>query len=245
MRAFCDRHGIALHLDGARVFNAHVASGQSLRELAAPFDTLNVCLSKGLGAPIGSLLLGSAALIRRALRYRLQFGGAMRQVGIVAAGGLYALEHNITRLADDHRRARDLAERLAAVPGLDVDVGRVQTNMVIADTRPAGLTADDVAGRGGGGRPAGRSESLRNALRHAPRRRRRRHRRGGGDHGGDDGAPGGGLTRGLTPLVAVDSQPRVMEAAACRRARTIAGARRVRRARGRRGRPRRRGATAS
>lgn len=144
-RAFCDRHGIALHLDGARIFNAHVATGLSLRELAAPFDTLNACLSKGLGAPVGSLLLGSAARVRRAVRYRLQFGGAMRQAGIVAAGGLYALEHNIARMADDHRRARALAERLAAVPGLDVDLTRVQTNMVIADPRPAGLSADEVA----------------------------------------------------------------------------------------------------
>lgn len=145
VRAFCDRYGIALHLDGARIFNAHVASGLTLRELAAPFDSLNACLSKGLGAPVGSLLLGSDALIRRARRYRLQFGGAMRQVGIVAAGGLYALEHNIARLADDHRRARVLGELLAIVPGLAVDVGRVQTNMVIADPRPAGLTADAVA----------------------------------------------------------------------------------------------------
>ncbi len=145
MRAFCDRHGIGLHLDGARIFNAHVATGLSLRELAAPFDTLNACLSKGLGAPVGSLLLGSERLVRRAVRYRLQFGGAMRQVGIVAAGGLYALQHNIPRLAEDHRRARELAERLAAVPGLEVDRGRVQTNMVVVDPRVAGLSADEVA----------------------------------------------------------------------------------------------------
>lgn len=145
IRAFCDRHGVAMHLDGARIFNAHVATGLSLRELAAPFDTLNACLSKGLGAPVGSLLLGSERIVRRAARHRLQFGGAMRQVGIVAAGGLYALEHNIARLADDHRRARNLASRLARVPGLDVDVANVQTNMVIADPRPAGVSADAVA----------------------------------------------------------------------------------------------------
>lgn len=145
VRAFCNRHGISLHLDGARIFNAHVASGLSLAELAAPFDSLNVCLSKGLGAPAGSLLLASSAVIRRARRYRAQFGGAMRQVGIVAAGGMYALEHNIARLAEDHRRARELAGRLATLPGLAVDIGRVQTNMVLADPRPAGLTADEVA----------------------------------------------------------------------------------------------------
>jgi len=145
VRRFCDRHGIAMHLDGARIFNAHVASGRPLAELAAPFDTLSVCLSKGLGGPVGSLLLGSAATIGRARRYRLQFGGAMRQVGIVAAGGLYALQHNIGRLAEDHRRARDLAARLATIPGLSVDVSRVQTNMVIADPRSAGHTAETVA----------------------------------------------------------------------------------------------------
>jgi threonine aldolase len=144
MRVFCDRHGIALHLDGARLFNAHVATGVPLRDLAAPFDSLNVCLSKGLGAPVGSLLLGTEVFIRRARRFRAQFGGAMRQAGIVAGGGLYALQHNIDRLADDHRRARRLAELLAAVSGLAVDVGLVETNMVLADTAPAGLTADQV-----------------------------------------------------------------------------------------------------
>ena len=93
--AFCAEHGMALHLDGARVFNAAVAGGHSVHEIAEPCTTVSVCLSKGLGAPMGSLLVGSAALIKRARRYRTQFGGAMRQVGIMAAGGLYALEHNV------------------------------------------------------------------------------------------------------------------------------------------------------
>ena len=144
VRGFCDRHGLALHLDGARIFNAHVATGVPLRDWAAPCDSLNVCLSKGLGAPVGSLLLGEASFIRRARRYRAQFGGAMRQVGIVAAGGLYALENHVSRLADDHRRARRLAELLAAIPGLSVRVDLVETNMVLADTTPAGLDADTV-----------------------------------------------------------------------------------------------------
>jgi len=144
VRAFCDRHGMKLHLDGARVFNASVASGTPVAQIAAPCDTVGFCLSKGLGAPVGSLLVGDAAVVGRARRYRAQFGGAMRQAGIVAAAGLYALEHNIDRLADDHRRARLLAERLAGIEGLAVDASRVETNMVLADTAPSGCSADEV-----------------------------------------------------------------------------------------------------
>ncbi len=127
------RHGIALHLDGARLFNAQVASGRSVAELAAPFDTVSICLSKGLGAPIGSVLVGPAALMRQARRYRKLFGGGMRQAGVLAAAGLYALEHHAERLADDHRRARQLAEGLAQLPGVVVDLPRVETNLVYFD----------------------------------------------------------------------------------------------------------------
>ena len=152
VRGFCDRHGLLLHLDGARVCNAVVASGRPPAEVAAPFDSVSVCLSKGLGAPVGSVLLGSAEFIRRAVRARKLLGGGMRQAGIVAAAGLYALRENIERLADDHRRCRRLAERIAAAPGLAVDVAAVETNMVFADTRPCGLRAAEVvkllAGRG-------------------------------------------------------------------------------------------------
>ncbi len=152
VRAFCDRHGLVMHLDGARVCNAVVASGLSAAEIAAPFDSVSVCLSKGLGAPVGSVLVGSAELIRRATRARKLMGGGMRQAGIVAAAGLYALEHNVARLADDHRRCRMLAERLTAAGGLAVDTATVETNMVFADTRPSGLRAGEVvrllAGRG-------------------------------------------------------------------------------------------------
>ncbi len=147
LRAFCDRHGMILHLDGARVCNAAVAAGVSLPEIVAPYDSVSVCLSKGLGAPVGSVLLGSAAAIARAQRARKLFGGGMRQAGIIAAGGLYALEHNIERLADDHRRARTLGERLARVPGLAVDEGKLQTNMVFADTHGVGLPAAGVVER--------------------------------------------------------------------------------------------------
>lgn len=145
-RDFCDRNGLLLHLDGARIWNAHVASGLSLAELAAPADTVSVCLSKGLGAPIGSLVLCRNALVPQLERARKLLGGGMRQAGIVAAAGLYALRHNIERMADDHRRARALAERLARVPGLSVDLARVQTNMVYAGTRETGLPAADIVG---------------------------------------------------------------------------------------------------
>ena len=144
LRAFCDRHGMILHLDGARVCNAAVASGVPLPEIVAPYDSVSVCLSKGLGAPVGSVLLGSGALIARAQRARKLFGGGMRQAGIIAAGGLYALEHNVARLADDHLRARALGERLARVPGLTIDEGKLQTNMVFADTHGVGLPAARV-----------------------------------------------------------------------------------------------------
>ena len=144
VRAFCDRHSLLLHLDGARVCNAAVADGLPLAEIAAPFDSVSVCLSKGLGAPVGSVLVGSAGFIRRAIRARKLLGGGMRQAGIIAAGGLYALRRNVGRLADDHRRCRILAERIAGSPGLVVDIEAVETNMVFADTRPSGLRAAEV-----------------------------------------------------------------------------------------------------
>jgi threonine aldolase len=124
------RHGLALHLDGARLWNAAVASGRPLDELAAPFDTVNVCFSKGLGAPVGSALAGSDELIGRAHRFRKMLGGGMRQAGILAAGALYALEQHRERLAEDHRAARALAEVVAQAPGARVDLDAVETNIV-------------------------------------------------------------------------------------------------------------------
>jgi threonine aldolase len=144
VRAFCDRHGLLLHLDGARVCNAAVASGVPPAELAAPFDSVSVCLSKGLGAPVGAVLLGSADFIRRATRARKLLGGGMRQAGIVAAAGLWALRHNVARLADDHRRCRALAQAVVAAPGLALDPAAVETNMIYADTRPSGRRAAEV-----------------------------------------------------------------------------------------------------
>jgi len=129
-------HKLALHLDGARIWNAHVATGTSLAELAAPFDTVSVCLSKGLGAPVGSLIAGSKALVHRAHRRRKMLGGGMRQAGILAAAGLYALDHHIARLADDHANARRFAEPLARIPGVVLDPATVETNIVIWDLSP-------------------------------------------------------------------------------------------------------------
>ncbi|TMK27742.1 MAG: low specificity L-threonine aldolase, partial [Alphaproteobacteria bacterium] len=122
---------VASYLDGARLFNAAAASGLSVAELARPFDLVSVALSKGLGCPVGSVLAGDKAGIARALRIRRMFGGAMRQSGILAAAGLYALDHNVARLAEDHANARLIAEQLAGVSGIRLDLATVQTNIVI------------------------------------------------------------------------------------------------------------------
>ena len=124
-------HHIATYMDGARLWNAAVGSGREVAELAQPFDLVSVALSKGLGAPGGSLLAGSKEIIQRATRYRRMFGGAMRQVGIFAAAGLYALDHNMERLAEDHKNTRLIAGRLAISDKIKVDLGTVQTNILI------------------------------------------------------------------------------------------------------------------
>ncbi|MFB3908538.1 MAG: low specificity L-threonine aldolase [Candidatus Eisenbacteria bacterium] len=126
---------LAIHLDGARIWNASVASGIPERRYAALADSVSVCVSKGLGAPVGSILAASAPLVDRARHIRKRLGGGMRQAGILAAAGLYAIEHNRARLADDHRRARVLAERLREFPELSVDLDQVETNIVIAGVR--------------------------------------------------------------------------------------------------------------
>jgi threonine aldolase len=123
--------GVASYLDGARLFNAAVASGRTLAALAAPFDVVSVALSKGLGCPVGSVLAGSREHMSRAGRARRMFGGAMRQSGILAAAGLYALDRNFDRLGEDHANARLMAERLAAVRGVDLDLATVETNIII------------------------------------------------------------------------------------------------------------------
>ncbi len=134
--------GLRLHLDGARVFNASVALGLPVAEVVAPFDSVSFCLSKGLGCPVGSLLVGRRAFVDRAHRFRKMFGGGMRQAGILAAAGLFALDHNIERMAVDHARARRMAEAFDALPGYAVDLGAVQSNMVYVDVAGTGLDGD-------------------------------------------------------------------------------------------------------
>ena len=137
--AVASEHGVPVHLDGARIFNACVALGRDAREYGQVVDTVQFCLSKGLAAPVGSLLLGPEAFVARARRMRKLVGGGMRQVGILAAAGLVALDTMVDRLADDHRNARRLAEGLRGLPGLRVDPARVPTNIVIFEvTRPGG-----------------------------------------------------------------------------------------------------------
>jgi len=141
--------GLATHLDGARLMNAVVASGIDAAEWAGGFDSAWLDFTKGLGAPVGACLAGPAAFIEEAWRWKQMIGGAMRQSGIVAAAGLYALDHHVERLADDHARARRLAEGLAALPGVDLDPATVETNIVIfavpdADAFTTALAAQDV-----------------------------------------------------------------------------------------------------
>ena len=146
----CHGAGVRVHLDGARLFNAAVASGLGVSAWAAKADSVSICLSKGLGAPVGSILAGSREVISRAHRFRKMLGGGMRQAGIIAAGGLYALRHHIGDLGDDHRRARVLADALSALPGVLLDPATVQTNICIfevAGREPAEVcasVADDV-----------------------------------------------------------------------------------------------------
>lgn len=127
------REQLLVHLDGARLWNAHVASGAKLSEYAGLTDSTSVCFSKGLGAPVGSALCGAVELVREGRRLRRRLGGGMRQAGVLAAAALYALEHNLRRLAEDHAHARRLAQGLSAIPGVRVDLSRVETNMVYAE----------------------------------------------------------------------------------------------------------------
>jgi threonine aldolase len=134
-------------MDGARFFNAVVASGTPARAFAAPLNSIWIDLSKGLGAPVGAVLAGSRDFIEQAWVFKQRFGGAMRQAGIIAAAGVYALRHHVQRLAEDHQRARELASGLADLPGVTLDLDRVQTNIVIFDVRGTGLTGDGFNAR--------------------------------------------------------------------------------------------------
>jgi threonine aldolase len=142
--------GLKLHLDGARIWNASVATGIGEREYARRFDSVSVCFSKGLGAPIGSCLTGTREFIERARRFRKMFGGGMRQAGIVAAGALYALRNHRDRLAEDHANAKALAAGLAELPGIELDLGGVETNIVCFDVtgKPASRLVAELEARG-------------------------------------------------------------------------------------------------
>jgi len=141
------RHNLAMHMDGARLMNAVVESGIDARDYAEPFDSLWLDFSKGLGAPVGAVLAGSADFIHEAWRLKQQMGGAMRQAGIIAAACLYALDHNVERLRDDHENAKRLALGLAALDGIDLDADLIETNIIFFNLDPSGPSAKSVAAR--------------------------------------------------------------------------------------------------
>jgi len=147
LHAGAQKLGLALHLDGARIWNAHVASGVSFLEYGKYFDTISVCLSKGLGAPIGSVMLSTKERVTKARVWRKRYGAGMRQVGLLAAAGHYALDHNIAPLAEDHRRAKEIAVALNAIVPSVIDPATVQTNIVGLDLAELNITAAELATR--------------------------------------------------------------------------------------------------
>jgi threonine aldolase len=147
LREGADEMGIALHLDGARIWNAHVASGTPLLEYGKYFDTISVCLSKGLGAPIGSIMLSTKEIVARARVWRKRYGGGMRQVGLLAAGAHFALDNNINRLSEDHRRAKEIALAIATIDSSLIDASTVETNIVGIDLTALSISAAELAAR--------------------------------------------------------------------------------------------------
>jgi threonine aldolase len=139
--------GLPVHMDGARIFNAAEALGVPVREICAPADTVMFCLSKALGAPVGSMLAGPAKLIAKGRLYRKRLGGGMRQAGVLAAAGLVALDETPARLADDHRNARYLAEGLSRLPGMAIDPAKVETNIVVVDVAATGVAPKEISAR--------------------------------------------------------------------------------------------------
>ena len=141
LKNMAKKHNLYYHLDGARIWNASIATGISVSEYTSHFDTMSCCLSKGLGAPVGSIIAGTKEFIKEAYRVRKGWGGGMRQVGILAAAGLYALKNNIKRLKEDHDKAKYLAERILANPNLEIDMNAVQTNILLF--HPKTLSVED------------------------------------------------------------------------------------------------------
>jgi threonine aldolase len=145
IRELAKQRGLRMHMDGARLWNACVASGVSPAEYAEPFDSVSVCLSKGLGCPVGSLVAGSKDFIKRVHRFRKMVGGGMRQAGFLAAAGIYALDHHIDRLKEDHRKAKRLAEGLVDIKNIMINPGEVETNILFFDVSRAEKTAQEVS----------------------------------------------------------------------------------------------------
>jgi threonine aldolase len=146
IRELADQRGLHMHMDGARLWNACAATGISPAEYAAPFDSVSVCLSKALGCPVGSLVLGTKDFIKRVHRFRKIVGGGMRQAGFLAAAGIYALDHHVERLEEDHRKAKKLAEGLASMKNVMIQPAEVETNILYFDVSRAERTAQEVAG---------------------------------------------------------------------------------------------------
>ena len=147
LRKGADELGLALHLDGARIWNAHVASGVALNEYGKYFETISVCLSKGLGAPIGSVMLSTKDRVSKARIWRKRYGAGMRQVGLLAGAAHYALDHNISRLSEDHRRAKEIAIAIASIDASLIDPKTVETNIVGLDLSALPITAAELASR--------------------------------------------------------------------------------------------------
>ncbi len=142
LKILADKHNLKMHLDGARLWNASVATGISVAEYSSYFDTISVCLSKGLGVPVGSIIMGENGMIEETFRVRKSWGGGMRQIGILAAAGLYAVENNFKRLAEDHENAKILANHLSQIKGVEIDTSLVETNIVVF--KSATLSSEDV-----------------------------------------------------------------------------------------------------
>jgi threonine aldolase len=145
LKTLADKQNLKMHLDGARLWNASVASGISLAEYSSHFDTVSVCLSKGLGAPVGSIILGEREMIEEAFRVRKSWGGGMRQIGILAAAGLYAIENNFNRLSEDHENAKNLANLLSKIEGVEIDTSSVETNILMFS--PTTMSVEDVVSK--------------------------------------------------------------------------------------------------
>ena len=142
LKTLADKYSLKMHLDGARLWNASVATGISVAEYSSYFNSVSVCLSKGLGAPVGSVILGEKDLIAEAFRKRKSWGGGMRQIGILAAGGQFAIENNFKKLAEDHEKAKLLAEHIAELPNVEIDLNLVETNIIMF--KPKSMTVEDV-----------------------------------------------------------------------------------------------------